>query len=405
VHADLQIRWLTSTSELRDYADPWNDLWRRSPSARPASRAEHLALWCDAFAHGSFAAAVVTENDRPLAALPLTQVYRWPLQVVRNPGNAWTPAGELLVDADRASDPVLDILLDGLREQAPGLLWLDGLIVADPIPRAFLARCSARGIPSSLRPRFDVPLIEICGTWGTYLASRSRNVRRQLQVIVRRASKVGGIELCRYQAVTPRQAESIARECFLLEASGWKGQSQSAVMSSPIASEFFLSQARQLAADGHLAIAALRHRGQLIAFEYGWQADGVRGVLKIGYHERYARLSPGQLLRYRLLCELFAEHSTDWVDFLGPASRATRAWSTHHYEVGRAVCAVNSHLAQLALAACRAKRHWLQPHPLLPDEPSTLPGIPAKSRALLTLTEQTSETFAGVSKLGNVVSN
>lgn len=356
----FQTHWLASTADLLAHAAPWNDLWQRSQSARPTSRAEQLALWCERFAGSSFGSIVVGDGERLVAALPLTQSQRWPVSVLRNPGNSWTPAGELLVDVDESSPAVVAPLVDGLIKQARGLVWLDGLIQGCPFTQTLLSECSARGISQSVRSRFDVPLVEIKGTWGAFLASRSRNVRRQLRAVARRAQAIGGIELQRYEAASPRQAESLARECFNLEASGWKGQAESAVLNSPIATEFFLAQACQLAADGQLAIAVLRHRGDLIAFEYGWQTHGVRGVLKIGYHQRYARLSPGQLLRYRLLSELFGEGTVRWIDFLGPGSRATRAWATHHYEVGRVICALNSPIARLALTACQTKRTLLR---------------------------------------------
>jgi CelD/BcsL family acetyltransferase involved in cellulose biosynthesis len=350
----LTVRQINSLPELREQADRWDDLWRRSASTRPTSQAEQLAIWMESFApRSAFRALVVEDEERFLAALPLVCTRRWGMAVAGTPGNAWTPGGELLFDHDCDFESTGHALVAGLRRYVPGLVDFDGLILESLGCRSLLALLHSARIPHLTRSRFHVPLVLVGGDWQAYLAARSKNHRRHLQNIARRANELGGVTLDRYEAISPGKVEPLLRECFELESAGWKGRAATAALNDPAAWQFFIHQARGLAETWQLAITVLRHDGRAIAFEYGWQTRGVRGVLKIGYDEAFAQLSPGQLLRARLYEQLFAEQSVGWIDFLGPASGATSAWATHRYEVGRSLAAVDCYRGQMAIAGCR----------------------------------------------------
>jgi CelD/BcsL family acetyltransferase involved in cellulose biosynthesis len=145
----------------------------------------------------------------------------------------------------------------------------------------------------------------------------------------------------------------VLRTCFELEAAGWKGRERTAVVCVPAAWNFYLQQARQLAACEQLRVAILRFDGRPIAFEFGWEANGVRAVLKVGFDEAFGRFSPGQLLRYLLLEQLFAEGCTRAVDYMGPVTSATATWATNECAYGRLVCAFSGLRARAVVAGLR----------------------------------------------------
>jgi CelD/BcsL family acetyltransferase involved in cellulose biosynthesis len=371
----LAVRQINSLPELREETDRWDDLWRRSASTRPTAQAQQLGIWMESFAADrSFRALIVEDEDRFLAALPLVCSGRWGVAVAGTLGNAWTPGGELLLDRDCDLEATCRVLLKGLQPYVPGLMDLDGLILESLGCRSLLALMRSERIPHLTRSRFHVPLVHVAGDWRAYLTTRSKNHRRHLQNIARRAKELGKVTLDRYEAIAPGEVEPLLRECFELEAAGWKGRAASAVLNDPAAWRFFIHQARGLAESWQLAIAVLRHDERAIAFEYGWQTRGVRGVLKIGYDEAFSQLSPGQLLRARLFEQLFAERSVGWIDFLGPASAATSVWATHRYEVGRSLASVDSYRGHMAIAGYRLMRR------LTSSERSVL--VPATSKVV-----------------------
>ncbi len=73
---------------------------------------------------------------------------------------------------------------------------------------------------------------------------------------------------------------------------------QSSVIGNPGMLDFFVRQAGLLAARNKLIILNLYHKGELIAFEYGFRFKRTYFSPKIAYNEEHSRLSPGHLLMH-----------------------------------------------------------------------------------------------------------
>jgi CelD/BcsL family acetyltransferase involved in cellulose biosynthesis len=156
----------------------------------------------------------------------------------------------------------------------------------------------------------------------------------------------------------PDEIEPLLRRGFELEHRGWKGRNASSVLSVPGIFEFLTAQARQLAAWGQLQLTFLERQGEPIAFEYGWSSKGVYHAMKIAYDEAWSKLTPGQLLRWRLFEQLHAEGQCRLVDFMGPGTRATEIWANDRYVLGRLVIAPGRLSGRLALHGY--KNWWLR---------------------------------------------
>lgn len=355
--ARLTVRRLDSVAELRHQATAWDDVWRRSQATLPTSRASLVALWCEHFLAGRPFAALVVEQDRQLvAALPLMRQRMKGLSVASLPANQWSPGGDFLLDPAADVTEVCHALVDGVTRLAWPLLWIDGLPGLAPRWQSLLAACAENGRSQSLRRRYDIDVVEIEGTWARYLAGRSKSHRRYLRRSLERAEELGGVRLVCHHEFAPDQLEPLLRTCFEIERSGWKGQRGSAVLNVPAAWRFYVCQARQLAAWGEFRLPRLVHREQPISFEYGWQSKGVYCSPKVGYDERLAALSPGQLLRCLLIEQFHATKEVAMVDFLGPASAATSRWATHRYEIDRLLVSADSLCSRSVVAAHR--RLW-----------------------------------------------
>src|ERR1044071_4953188 len=133
------VRIVESIGQLRRSSDAWNDLWSRSSVARPTARAEQLAIWYDCFAHEKPFRAVVIERDGQLVgALPFVLSRRWGVPFASSLGNSWSPGGELLLDHTADTRAACTALVEGLQQQLPGLLSVDGLLYESDSNRALL---------------------------------------------------------------------------------------------------------------------------------------------------------------------------------------------------------------------------------------------------------------------------
>jgi len=339
----LIVKCLDSLGALRRAAPAWDDLWWRSENTLPTARAELVAQWCECFAHRqSFLAVTVERGGQLVGALPLVAGRHRGIIVGQLPTNAWSPAGDLMLDPQEDEVQICNLLLLHIvRQRLWPLLWVDGVPAASRRWQSFIAACQDQRRTMAMARRFIVDSVGVQNDWNKYFATRSSNHRKQIRKAALRAAESGSLGLVRHDEVTPELVEPLLRTCFAIEASGWKGQAQTAVLQVPGIWDFFLRQARQLAAWEQLSVNCLEHDGVPVAFEYGWRAKGVYCSPKVGYDEKFSALCPGQMLRSSLLEQFHAEDETTWIDFLGPSSRATKAWSTHAYSVDRLVVSLD----------------------------------------------------------------
>ncbi|MGA2059529.1 MAG: GNAT family N-acetyltransferase [Thermoguttaceae bacterium] len=347
---------LRSLDELRAAATDWDDLWRRSEVTFPTMRAELLAQWIEYFAaDAEFHAIAVQQDGRWVAALPI--VRRRIGRLIKAgvlPCNQWSSSGECLLDFSADVKQVLQLLLDALRECNLSLLWLDEAILETARWQVFMRAVADSRLKNVVRPRWQVGRVHIDGDWKGCQARWSRKHRQHMAWSARQLACEGEVRLVLLSQLAPDETAMWMRRALEIENLGWKGRSGGSVVSVPGMSEFFIRQAQQLAAWGQLELTFLQCGGRPIAFCYGQSAKGVFHSAKIGYDPRYARYSPGQLLRYFLLERFYAEPGRAAIDFLGPMTQSHAHWRPDTYTVARFAVALSA-LGRMALWAYKMR--------------------------------------------------
>lgn len=355
--ADLQLLHFRTTAELRAAAADWDDLWQRSTTTLPTARATLVAHWMERLApRGPFHALAVRENGRLVAAMPLIEMrLKGVLKSARLPCNEWSWAGDLLVDPD-ASAEALDRLIDGILSLSLPLLWFDGVPLSQPHWQRFLAALEDRGIGYARRQRFRIGLVDLAQDWEAYQTAWSGNFRRQMRKMTRRAEDLGGVSLSVHRPNDSAELMRLLQIGFEVEDRSWKGREGTSVLKSPPMHEYLCEQAALLAELGHLELHLLEFENKPIAFEYGISGKRTYFSPKVGYDDAYSHLSPGQLLRLKMMERFFADRACDTWDFLGPLVEATERWTTSSYPIERLVVATGGISSRLAL---RTYRDWL----------------------------------------------
>jgi CelD/BcsL family acetyltransferase involved in cellulose biosynthesis len=353
---DQRLLTISSADDLCAAAAAWDDLWHRSTTTLPTSRAALVAHWIETLApRRPFHAIVVEERGRFMAALPLLQArVKGVLKTGRLPWNDWSWAGDLLLDPS-APDDALDLLIEGIQRLSLPLLWFDGVPLAEPHWQRFVDALVRRGIPFSRHERFKIGLVDLTQNWAAYQSAWSGNFRRQMRKMARRAEELGGVTLSVHRPTCAGELERLLQLGFEVEDRSWKGQDGTSVLKSPDMHRYLCEQAALLAEQGHLELYFLEFEGKPIAFEYGLSAKGTYFSPKVGYDEAFAHLSPGQLLRLKMAERFFPDADRRTWDFLGPLVEATERWTTSSYPIERLVVAMHGVSGRFAL---RAYRDW-----------------------------------------------
>jgi len=341
----------------------WDQLFEKSTSGSPLSSWRQVDLWQQTFApQRSAQVVVVQQNQRWLAALPLVpHSFKRCLPIWDFPHDEWSGSLELLVANDVDRQPQLyDALVRQLGRLRRPLLRIPLCRVDHPIWAALLAAFQRSGRRLAVAPRHDIGLVDMAGThapsdWQAYEASWSGNFRRQMRKMEKRAEQLGGVELIVHQPDSSSGVAALVERGFTIEDRSWKGRAGTSVLRYPGRLDYFSRQAEALADRRHLILLFLEHRGQAIAFEYGWSFRGTYFSPKVGFDESYSHMSPGQLIRLLWIRRLFGEGTHQRFDFTGPLSEATEKWCTSRYSQVRLVVGVTAWGNEMLRAALWAR--------------------------------------------------
>ncbi len=333
----FRIEVLQSIDALRAVAADWDDLWRRSDVTMPTACAEPTALWLEQFAaQRRMHLLTVRQGNRLVGALPLVGRKLGRLLPVGDLSlNPWSPNGELLLDQTADTVAVVEQLADAMVNVPWPLLWFEMVPYQAKSWSCLIQAVVRRGMQVDVRPGFEIGRVSLQGPFDTYMARRTKSVRRMIRNDRKRLEDQGQVELRLFDHLKPEDVADSLRRAFTLEDSGWKGVAGTSVLRNPGILEFYRRQAEHFASRDCLRLAFLGCGGRAIAFELGWLGKGVYHSFKVGYDEEYRAFGPGHLLRYYLIEAGCADPALSFIDYQGPLNRALASWATETYAIGR----------------------------------------------------------------------
>jgi CelD/BcsL family acetyltransferase involved in cellulose biosynthesis len=187
--------------------------------------------------------------------------------------------------------------------------------------RAAAARAGYRLLE---RTRARSPYIEIYGDWNAYEKRLGKNLRKDISRQRRRLEKMGHVSFEVFDG--SERLDELLDEGFRVEALGWKGARETAIISRPNTVRFYTDIAHWAAARGWLRLIFLRLDGRSLAFQFdlGWR--GNHYFLKSGFDPVYRQFSPGKLLMHLAIKNAF---SADFArcELLGSDEPYKLAWA------------------------------------------------------------------------------
>jgi CelD/BcsL family acetyltransferase involved in cellulose biosynthesis len=204
-------------------------------------------------------------------------------------------------------------------------------IAVSGYPLALLRTPSASPTISAVRRRFPLafvrpagacPFIELDDAPERALSKRRRE---DLRRAVRRAERSGGANAVVHEPTTA-DVDDLLELAYAIEAESWKGRSGTALAHDARRAAFYRRYARTAAAERSLRVAILEVGGEAAAMQIAVEQDDALWLLKIGYSERFAQVSPGQLLMLETL-RWAATRGLARYEFLGTGAPWTQAWT------------------------------------------------------------------------------
>ncbi len=227
-------------------------------------------------------------------------------------------------DAIYASAAAAERLVDAvLAQNLPVKL---GQPPADtPFAAAFIAKARSTGLLIT-RPTEGSPFIELDDSWKNVLERFSSRRRSDFRRMRRRAEEEGEITF-EFHEPGPHEAPGLLAQAIEVEARSWKSRTQTAIADNQVQMAFFKHYAQLASAEGIFRVAFMKIGAEIAAAQICAECDGSYWLFKIGYDERFARCSPGQLLMLESI-ERAANRGLKRYEFLGKAAEWTRFWTS-----------------------------------------------------------------------------
>ncbi len=307
---------LGTEAELGALAAQWDELALAAGS--PFLTHAWLNAWSDAFGAGEPLWLTLLADDGTLRAGAL---------LYRN-GRRLTAAANVHSGdwgAVARDEPAREELWRALAALGANRVQLYGLMQQQPDTGALREALRTAGYSVAEAPGPFCPWLALPPTYDELLGAVSASLRSQIKRRRRGLEKqLGAVS---FRTVAGGETFDADLDTFLrLEASGWKGASGTAILSTPATERLYRGFAHAAAARGWMRLYVLEAGGEAIAADYGCAFAGCGVFVKTGFDEAHARLSPGLVLRAEVLRSSI-EEGLHGYDFLGEADTYKTRWT------------------------------------------------------------------------------
>jgi CelD/BcsL family acetyltransferase involved in cellulose biosynthesis len=282
--------------------DAWRDLAGRSAEANPFFEPELVLPAAKHLGGGGVGLLIAGDSGGWIACLPVRSGRLG--GVVKSLGSWRHPycfLGTPLVDPNRLEEGIGGLIEHALRREKRPVLAFDR-IGDGPALQALRDLAAERGLDVA----YEHPLTRAAlerRPEGGYLEERRSHHRREIKRLGRRLEDSLGAPL----TVVDRAGSEEAVESFLgLEASGWKGQANTALASIGAHADFFRSVCSGFTDQGRLQLLSLEADGRRVAMKCNLAGGQGLFCFKIGHEAELRRFSPGVQLE-RANVEIFHE--------------------------------------------------------------------------------------------------
>lgn len=307
---------VTEMKDFSEYADRWDAVNRSGPSS-PVLESDFIAPLVENFANGSLWMAELRQGgvEIPDAMLILEPrgMGRWG---TFQPSQA--PIG-LCVSTTREDQARLG---ESLLSSLPGFAIMLDVTQLDP---HLYQRPQASGVVHTLE-YIPTSRILVEGDHDQFWKARSRNTRQNLKRQRNRLDREGITP--RLEKITePAEMRRVIEDYGRIEASGWKGNTGTAVSMENAQGSFYLSVMERFARRHRAVAYRYWYNDDLAAMDLCIHNGRVVVILKTTYNEKIKASSPAMLMHQEIFASIFDERPFEVIEFYGRTLDWHRKWT------------------------------------------------------------------------------
>jgi len=312
----LAAEWITDEDAFESLAGEWDSLL--PPDSTPFDLHCWYLNWWRSFG-GSLELAVLTVRRAGdlVAAFPLGRDGRRFVALANSHSSVFRPLA--------SDDEAMGELVEAAIGSQSATSCLTGLPAHDPCLAALRSGARKKGAIPLVEPAYTSPIV---ATDGDLEAWRKQSKPRWGAPLERFRRKMGRDYEAEFTIVEPpTELEAELDDGFKVEASGWKGQAGTAILSTPETETFYRAVGREFDRRGELRLSRIVLDGHIAAFDFCILHRGRLYLLKTGFDEDFRRLAPGLVMRLSIIERCF-ELGLDAHELLGSDSEWKNKFAT-----------------------------------------------------------------------------
>jgi CelD/BcsL family acetyltransferase involved in cellulose biosynthesis len=305
----------------------WEELAAEAAEPNPFFEPGYVLPAAELIGGRRLALLVVQTADQWSACLPIHRPRRWhrvPFASVATWDHKYSFLGTPLARPEREESALGTMARELTRQRRAAFVGLDALTDEGPVRAALRAAFEEEGREEVRVSEHERAVLRRRAAVDDYVSLKAK-YRRELERKRRRLEDELDAQL---QLVDRGQDGKAVDEFMELEASGWKGQSGTAVASLEQDAEFFRTICRSFRELGRLHLISLQANGQPVAMACNLRAGEGMFCLKITFDERRRRSSPGAQLVLGHVSWFHHDGNVAWMDSCVPPGNqlVNRLW-------------------------------------------------------------------------------
>jgi CelD/BcsL family acetyltransferase involved in cellulose biosynthesis len=325
----MQINVIDNFQDFLNLENSWNRLFEKSSENRVYLTFDWFRCWWEAFGGDKkLFILTVTDNDGIALIAPLCitegKIRGFKIRKLSSIASGISPSWDFIGDLFNGAP--IGPLVDNIFSQKDSWDVVEfQKIGKSSITYDLLSKILKKrdyGITESIKS----PRIEINGTWDDFLSKRSLRFRKALRNKINRAEKSGDINIVKVNK--KEDLKQALQDIFLISSRSWKETERTSITSS-VEDETFYRKATDLMGNKEwVEIWTLKKGDVPIAFEYHIKYKDIVYPIRADYDETYRDLSPGSVLEYTILKDIFTSKTQKVYDSCGHTYQYLLNWST-----------------------------------------------------------------------------
>jgi len=330
-----QIRIINDLVGLGEIKESWKNLQTRCEVDIPFNTYEWYSTWWSSFKpEKKFEVIVVFDKGAPEILYAILPIYRTYLKKNGKSNlHPWcnTHSYRTGLICDQQHLIAFDYIVSHLKSDPTwNTFKIPYLIKNSKTHNAFKKAIKNGGIKYLTFPDKNSPYLEIEGEWDVYFNKQGSSRRESLRRKSRKLLEKSNAKVDIYYGLTNNVKDSInnkLNDCWKISEKTWKHAAGSSIASDPKRLSFYNNLA--LRGNTWIIVPILYLENTPIAFEYNLLYKKTLYNLKLGYDVEFKKLSPGIVLRMKVLEWAFDRGDVEIFDYMGNAAEYKNMFSSN----------------------------------------------------------------------------